>query len=909
MQTTKKITATVSATSCKGGARKEILVCLVCLLGVLGVLFHSSFNPDKVLFANDGPLGAQTADFAKSPEAFMGMWQDLNSYGTDGGSSSPNLTSLLLFLFGPLYFTKVFVPSTLLIVGICAWFFFRQSKLAWLACLLGGLAAALNSAFFSASCWGVGPQTICFGMNYLALGILAMKSTRWPWLRFLVAGLALGMGVMEGADVGAIFSLLFAAFVFYSALTGEGALGLKVLRGVGGVALIALFAGFVAAQTVNVLVSTSIKGIAGTPQDTRTKEERWDFATQWSLPKRETLSLIIPGLFGYGMNSPEGGNYWGAIGRDPAWDRYFKGGKQGPPPSPERFMRQSGGGVYVGILVAVVALWAALQSLRKKDSVFTLPQRKFLWFWIGTCIVSLLFAFGRFAPFYQFYRIFHALPLFSSTRNPAKFVHVVDFATVILFAYGIHGLFVRYMEPASAGPSVKARAKNWWAEASQFDKRWISGCVIAVVVSLLGWLVYASARTSLEQYLQTVQFDDSMARAIAGFSIKQAGWFVLFLALTMGLVLAILKGRFAGERATVGAVLLGLLLVVDLGRANLPWIIYWDYKEKYATNPVLDFLRERPYEHRVAILPFQAPPQFSTLNQLYRIEWAQHHFLYYNIQSLDIVQMPRMPLDMVAFERALSLDGTSNTVQHMTRRWELSNTRYLIGAAGFLNVLNEQIDPLQHRFRIAAAFNIVPKPGIPNPTRFEEVTAVMSPQGQYAIFEFTGALPRAKLYPNWQSSTNDQATLDLLGSASFDPARTVIVDHAPPTASTSTNQNGGTVEFDKYAPTRILLHARATSPSILLLNDRYDPNWKVSVDGHPEALLRCNYIMRGVQVPFGEHQIEFRFAPPIKVLYISIAAILLGLGLAGILAFSKPEEEKPIQEISPGTKRPMSSKT
>ena len=48
-----------------------------------------------------------------------------------------------------------------------------------------------------------------------------------------------------------------------------------------------------------------------------------------------------------------------------------------------------------------------------------------LWFWIGTCVLSLLFAFGRFAPFYQ---LLYALPYFSAIRNPAKFLHVFDFA-------------------------------------------------------------------------------------------------------------------------------------------------------------------------------------------------------------------------------------------------------------------------------------------------------------------------------------------------------------------------------------------------------------------------------------------------------------------------------------------------
>ena len=79
-------------------------------------------------------------------------------------------------------------------------------------------------------------------------------------------------------------------------------------------------------------------------------------------------------------------------------------------------------------------------------------------------------------------------------------------------------------------------------------------------------------------------------------------------------------------------------------------------RNRFAQSPIVDFLRDKPYEHRVADLPFHTPHTISTLfdERLYRIEWAQHHFPYYNIQSLDIVQMPRMPADLEAFERALA---------------------------------------------------------------------------------------------------------------------------------------------------------------------------------------------------------------------------------------------------------------
>lgn len=906
--TTDKNTAGLLA----GASRRPFLAMSALLFAVLALLFSQSFLPGRIHFNNDGPLGVQAAACYQMPAAFTGVWVDLNTIGVRGGTPTPTLTYLIKLVLGPLLFAKFYAPLALLFLGASAWLFFRQLGLAPLACLLAGLAAALNSLFFSTACWGVASHSITFGFEYLALAAVVNPSPRFRGVKLALAGMAVGLGIMEGADIGAIFSIFVAAFVMFQALArDEAALARRAVSGSVCVLVIACFAALVAAQTLTDLIGTQIKGVAGMQQDAETKARRWDEATQWSLPKRETLGLVVPGLFGYRMDTPDGGNYWGAAGRDPAWDRYFASGQQGQPPGPNQYLRYSGGGIYSGVLVVLVAVWAWAQALRKKGSVFTLANRKHLWFWLGVMLVSLLLAFGRHAPFYQF---LYALPYFSTIRNPAKFMDVFNWALVVLFAYGVHGLSKRHLEPTAAWPgSLSEHLGNWWSKVGGFDRKWTTGCIVAVGLSVLGWLIYSSSRTGLETYLQSVRFDPESAKAVAGFSIRQVGWFVLFLLPATSLVVLVLSGYFAGPRAKWGGVLMGLLLAVDLGRANQPWIIYLDYPQKYASNPVIDLLREKPFEHRVAILPkwiqvaFKLPPPLLSteqfLDQLHGVEWAQHHFQYYNVQSLDIVQMPRMPEDLAAFEGALQFQGTQDTLYLVARKWQLTNTRYLLGATAFLPLLNQQFDPGQQRFRIATQFDITNKPGVTAATRLEELTAVISTNGNYALLEFTGALPRAQLFANWQASTNDQATLKELASVSFDPTRTVLVANpipAPPVGA-ATNQNAGTVEFARYAPKDIVLKARADAPSVLLLCDKYDPNWQVWVDGKQEGLLRCNYIVRGVYLAPGQHTLEFRFRPPIGALYVTWAATALGLVLCGLLVVSKdkgsgsnqPAEKKP----------------
>lgn len=945
---------------------------------ILATLFWKSFLPDYVHFSNDGPLGQQNAAWSRLPDGFTGSWGDINIIGSNGGVWPFGLSALIRWVAGPVGFAKFYAPIALFVLGLGAWTFFRRLGLSPLAAVLGGLAATLNCSFFSRACWGIAQHPIAIGMDFFALSLIVSNTPQTPaltrWVRLALAGLAIGVGVMEGADVGAILSLFVAAFVFYRALNEEDVpLFKKVGGGIMRVAVVAVFAGFIALQTIVSLVGSQITGIVGTGQDKETKAANWDKATQWSLPKKETLGFFVPGIFGYRMDTPkdmtpslrdtyQGGAYWGGAGRDPVIDRYFDkvfqpgdvvkinfpddpgqnvastigqdgnvnlpllgqtklAGTSGSKllrtinpayssrgikayvESPGGLMRFNGDGNYLGILVALLAAFAIAQSLRRENPPFTLMQKKFVWFWAVVMAVSLLLAWGRFAMFYQF---FYALPYVSTIRNPVKFIFPFSWAMVILSAYGVHVLSRRYLEvPAGKTNSFSTQLINWWSKVRGFDRRWTVACAIAVAVSLLAWLMYDQEKTGLIRYLQTVGFPDEdgmqgVAKQIAAFSISQAGWFVLILALTAGLFTLILAGVFSGRRAKLGGILLGALLVVDLGRTDLPFIIHQDYREKYASNPIIDLLKDKPYEHRVAYglpRPLETPGQFQLFSELYRIEWMQHHFPYYNIQSLDIVQMARGAADWAAFDDTFQIgikqassgrfEVVPETFPRVTRLWELTNTRYLLGPASLLDLLNQQFDPGQNRFRIAKRFSVSLKPDVGEfHQRLEELTAIPGAIGDYALFEFTGALPRAKLYSNWQVNTNDEAVLKTLVDKNFDPLQTVLVSAAL-TATPSTNGNSGTVEFKSYSPKDIVFDTKSGTASVLLLNDKFDQNWRVTVDGKPAELLRCNFIMRGVFLPPGAHTVEFQFSLPNKPLYITLTAVGIGILMLGFLFFRR----------------------
>src|ERR1039458_6643946 len=151
----------------------------VLLAVVLTVLFWKSFLPGYVHFSNDGPLGQQNAAWERLPAAFTGMWGDLNDLGNNGGSASPELTTLFRWLMGPVGFSKFLAPFALFVLGLGAWTFFRQLKFSPLAATLGALAAMLNSCFFSDACWGLGGHEIAYAMDFLRCGRKVLSSARW----------------------------------------------------------------------------------------------------------------------------------------------------------------------------------------------------------------------------------------------------------------------------------------------------------------------------------------------------------------------------------------------------------------------------------------------------------------------------------------------------------------------------------------------------------------------------------------------------------------------------------------------------------------------------------------------------------------------------------------------------------
>ena len=512
-------------------------------------------------------------------------------------------------------------------------------------------------------------------------------------------------------------------------------------------------------------------------------------------------------------------------------------------------------------------------------------------------ITGLLLSFGRHAPFYQ---IIYQLPFIHSIRNPIKFMHLTHLALIILFGYGLQGLYSYYLQKDNGKPlPFGEHLRHWWANIKGPDRTWTQGYAIVLAIGVITWLIYASSAAEMNQFLLEEGIPAQIAGAIHAYSAAEVGIFVFWLILT-GIALVLILSRYWSGKAKVNALLvLGVLLVIDLCRANIPWIQYYDYQYKYASHPVLDILKENPHEGRVtsSLNPFAssslASQQGSRLPRLYN-DWLQHAFPFYNIQSLDVIQWPRPPKMDLDFGTAFAPRG-NHELDKYTRLWELTSTRYVFGMTGYLEYLNNNFDPEKKRFSIHTQFNFEAKAGKTQDAGLgaDDLQTIVQTNGPFAIFEFEGAFPRAKIFNDWRKTDSDAQTLSVLSNPDFDPAQTAIISEG----SIPEGQNGatpGSAEITTYAPKEIQIKTSTTVASLLVLNDRYHPDWNVYVDNEPVPMLRCNYLMRGVFVPEGEHQVSFKFEPASTGLYAGIFAWLSAIGIVGL---GLREKNDPIEHL------------
>jgi len=104
------------------------------------------------------------------------------------------------------------------------------------------------------------------------------------------------------------------------------------------------------------------------------------------------------------------------------------------------------------------------------------------------------------------------------------------------------------------------------------------------------------------------------------------------------------------------------------------------------------------------------------------------------------------------------------------------------------------------------------------------------------------------------------------------------------------------IKLVSYHPDSLKYESTSPNDAFAVFSEMYyEKGWKAYIDGSEVPIIRTDYLLRGLQVPGGNHNIEFIFAPAsirISNIVSLIASIVLVLGLAGAIWVDRRNKKK-----------------
>src|SRR5690606_25129495 len=173
----------------------------------------------------------------------------------------------------------------------------------------------------------------------------------------------------------------------------------------------------------------------------------------------------------------------------------------------------------------------------------------------------------------------------------------------------------------------------------------------------------------------------------------------------------------------------------------------------------------------------------------------------------------------------------------------------------------------------------------------ETEVVFQGPQTGFAVLENPDAAPRAFFVGETEVIAEPEAMWARLRDPAFDPQRTALLEAAIDFGTTPLDSaSTAAVTLESYAPREIVWQVETDAPRLLVASEVYYPaGWNAYIDGETAPIYPVDYLLRGVPVPAGQHEVVMRFEPrsyrlgkwiagSTTVLVYGGVLLLLGLG-------------------------------
>ncbi len=149
-------------------------------------------------------------------------------------------------------------------------------------------------------------------------------------------------------------------------------------------------------------------------------------------------------------------------------------------------------------------------------------------------------------------------------------------------------------------------------------------------------------------------------------------------------------------------------------------------------------------------------------------------------------------------------------------------------------------------------------------TSYSEAWQPVYEQHETLILRNTRAQPRAWLVAEAEAVDGEEALRRIRGESAheFDPTRTALLEvrsaELPPLPGGSIAPDSA-AHVTSYEPNRLMIETNAPTATVLVVSEIFYPGWTATVDGQPAQINVADYLLRGVVLPAGQHNVEMRY--------------------------------------------------
>ncbi|MCO5249697.1 MAG: YfhO family protein, partial [Chitinophagales bacterium] len=474
---------------------------------------------------------------------------------------------------------------------------------------------------------------------------------------------------------------------------------------------------------------------------------------------------------------------------------------------------------------------------------FVLLKDNRKWWLLATFIITLFVAWGNnFSIFYKL--LFNYLPFFNKFRTPSMIFYLTTIITVMA-----SGLFLQHLVNQAT-----QREMLW----NRFFKVALGFLCFMVILTLLGPSLFSFTNDSdvslRSQLLQVTQNNQQMADAIFNGLLSERKSMMradalrssIFIFLTTLAITAYLKRKVSAE-IMLGAI--AVLLLVDIIGVDRRYVTHDSYQSNamngiggpQMTGADMFILKDKDPDYRVLDLTVNA---FND---------AKPSYFHKNIGGYHSAKLKRYQ-DIISFQFNDNLKALQEGNLAGAQVLNMLNTRYIITKPDESGVFTNE-------YAYGSAWLV------------KEVKVL---DGPVAVFD-------------------DLMKEDLL--------RTALLEH--PTKDIASNKefvvdSNAHIQLEQYSNDKLVYSFTSEQPAYVVFSEIYynsGKGWSAYIDGSKVSHDQVDYVLRGLAVPAGKHEIVFQFDTPTLEMASKIdlaSSVLILLLAVGVIAerFLKRKKEE-----------------